>query len=133
MSKRNIIEGVSQLVENIQQRIDNGSLTLSTKEWIKLDKSLNEARSSLKANKVTSRQLEDIAWLMISAFEENKTIAKEFADELKPLVRGTKLTGRGLRQPKTKNNLIRNKTILIKFTKTVKEKLQTSQKGKSGE
>lgn len=118
MSKSNIIEGVSQLIETIQLRIDNGSLILSTNEWIKLDKSLNEARSSLKAN----RQLEDIAWLMISAFEENKTIRKAFADELKPLVRGTKLTGRIRKQKTKKKNLIKNK--MIDFTKRVAKKAQ---------
>lgn len=131
MSKRNIIEGVSQLVETIQQRIDNGSLTLSTKEWIKLDKSLNEARSSLKANRVTSRQLEDIAWLMISAFEENKTIAKAFADKLKPLVRGTKLTGRRLQSATTNVPMTRNK--MVKLNDTIKKKAQSSQAGRSNE
>ncbi len=126
MSKSSIIEGVSQLVEKIQQRIDNDSLTLSTNEWIKLDKSLNEARSALQANQVSSNQLEDIAWLMISAFEENRTIAKAFVDELGELVNGTKLTGR-IPKPKPKpkkNHLIKNK--MIDFTKYTKKKAQTN-------
>ena len=122
MSKSNIIEGVSQLVETIQLRIDNRSLTLSAEEWTKLDKSLKEAGSALEVTRVTSSQLEDVAWLMISAFEENKTIAKVFADELGALVSGTKLTGR-IPKPK-KNNLIKNKMIKLNFIKRVAKKAQ---------
>lgn len=126
MSSMTIVDGVAQLVQEVQQKIENGQLHLSTEQWAKLDRSLEDVRLLLAGERVSANELDDAAWLLIAAFEHNVALAKEFADRLAVLTGGTKLTGRVLVKPQSDSRLVKNRMILLAFTKRVKRQAQTS-------
>ena len=121
-----IIEGVAQLVQEVQQKLDDGELHLSAKEWAELDRSLDEVRPLLAKETVKATELEDAAWLLVAAFEENETLAEQFDDKLARLTGGTKLTGRVLHKPQGNTYIVKNKMIMLSFTKQAEKEAQTS-------
>ena len=137
MSSMTIIDGVAQLVQEVQQKIEDGQLHLSAEEWARLDRSLEDVRFLLAGENVSANQLDDAAWLLIAAFEHNVALAKEFADRLAVLTGGTKLTGRVLRQPQSHSRLVKNRMTILTFAKRVKKQAQTSrqseQSGQTGQ
>jgi hypothetical protein len=79
MSDMTTIEGVAQLVQEVQEKLDDGELHLSAEAWAELDSSLDEVRPLLAKEGVKATELEDAAWLLVAAFEDNKTLAEQFA------------------------------------------------------
>ena len=136
MSSMTIIDGVAQLLQEVQQKIDDNTLYLSTEEWARLDRSLEDVRPLLAKPRVSANELEDAAWLVIATFEHNVVLAKEFADRLAVLTGGTKLTGRVLRNPQSHSGLVKNRMTILTFAKRVKKQAQTSrqseQSGQTG-
>lgn len=126
MGSMKMIDGVAELLEEIQQEIEHGELRLSTKDWIRLDRSLEDVRLLLGEPRVSANELDDAAWLLIAAFESNNTLAKLFADKLAMLTGGTKLTGRVLAKPQDNTRLVKNRMILLAFAKQVKEQTPKS-------
>ena len=110
----NSIEKAVALIEDMQQKVDDGTIGLSSEEWQQLDSKLDEARRSLNAAEVTEGQLNDVVWVVIGAFEENQTLAEAFKEPLASLTRGTKVTGIPPSRGKARRLFLKNKTIILR-------------------
>ncbi|MGB0384936.1 MAG: hypothetical protein ACPGWR_08950 [Ardenticatenaceae bacterium] len=125
-----MIEGVGQLVLHTQQAVDDGTIRLSVDDWVQLNWVLSSTRPGLEMEKVTERLLNDIASLMIIAFEQNKSLAKHFGDKLAALNAlkiGTEQAGRMIFPPKNKNErLLENRETYLSFLDQIQQKTQTT-------
>lgn len=123
-----MIEGVAQLVQDMELAVDDGGMRLSGADWAQLDGKLQDAYSVLeKGGDVSPRELDDVAWLVVGAFEENKRLAGHFGEQLAALTAGTKLTGRKLFHSKRTPVLTKNRMIMLSFVKRVSKEAKASQ------
>ena len=128
-----MIEGTIKIIQSIQTKMDDGSLTLSHEEWVLLDSHLDQIRPMLENDRVRMADLEEAAELIVTAIEENQKLKRSFASEIDALLGGTRPTSQSLLPPTTRRRLIRNKMILRRFIQRVKEQKQKTQKGSSNE
>ena len=85
-------EDVADLVHQMEQEVNNGTIHLSAEEWAELNGDLEEASRLLERDEVNERLLESVAWLVITAFEDNETLGEHFDDRLTSLTTMPSLT-----------------------------------------
>lgn len=119
-SEITITDGVAQLIEEMQRDIENGKIRLSANDWAELASKLEDARGLLEKREMGEKELDDATWMIIAAFEENKSLMKEFGKRLKVLTGGTKLTSR--KRAGNKRRLLKNKKVFLTFIKKVGQK-----------
>lgn len=134
-SKKTVIARVEQLMLDIQQKVDDGEIQLSTKELEALDKGLRRVPQLLKIKSVSEKRSKSTARVVVDALKKNATLAQHFADELATLTtltRGTILTGKGLSQSNTQERLLQNKMVTLSFVKWIKDKIQSNNRTAQG-
>lgn len=111
------IEGVANLVN----QVNTGVIKLSAREWAQIYDFLAEYQSALEGGDVNESGLEEVAWQVIEAFEENQTLATHFRAELDALQQGTILTGKLPGKSPKKTLLTTNMPVYLELIKQAKK------------
>lgn len=74
------IEEIIQLINEVQQKVDEGVIQLPPDEWTTLSTILEEARQLLERDDVTLLYLKNAIWFVIDTFEQNDPLANYFAE-----------------------------------------------------
>lgn len=115
------IECVANLVNKMHKNVNTGAIKLSGGEWAEIYDFLAEYESILEGGDVNERGLEEVAWQVIRAFEENQTLATHFRAELDALQQGTILTGKLPSKSQKKTLLTTNMPIYLELIKQAKK------------
>ena len=115
------IEGVANLINEMQQKVNTGVIKLSGREWAEIYDFLAEYQSILEGGDVNESGLQEVACEVIEAFEENQTLAAHFRAELDALQQGTILTGKLPRKSPKKTLLTTNMPVYLELIKQAKK------------
>lgn len=115
------IEGVANLIDQMQQKVNAGGLELSGREWAEIYEFLAEYEIVLEAGDVNESGLQEVAYEVIEAFEENQTLAAHFRAELDALQQGTILTGKLPGKSRRKTQLTTNMPVYLKLIQQAKK------------
>ncbi len=115
------IEGVANLISQMQQKVNTGRIKLSGREWAEIYDFLAEYEGVLEGGDVNESGLEEVAWQVIDLFEENQTLATHFRAELDALQQGTILTGKLPNKSAKKTLLTTNMPVYLDLIKQAKK------------
>lgn len=137
-SNKTVIDRVGQLMTDMQQKVDEGVISLSAKEWEALDRSLQSVPQLLEMAPVNERLLEQAAAKVVKALDYNTTLGnyEYFAKRLKDLMRLINFPILSCKpinlQPKSQEPLLRNQMITLSFVEWVKQKIQGNNRTAQG-